>query len=329
MSVTGVGTGLDAVLGVAEETTYGTFVAPTRWYEFNNQSLVPDVQMLEREAALGRGRFRQAADPRTFINGGSGSFQIDVLVKGAGLLFKQMLGGHSIAQVDTTDEYVQTIVPDAYGLRGRSMSVQAGVPMTDTGARQPFNFAGGKVTDWELACALDQILTLTPTLDFSQAFEMTTALGTPSYPSEAPPFIFIDGAITIDSESVFVNSATITGANALATNRRGLGNVKREPLANGLWEYAGTLASEFENPDFLEAFIAGTPAAFEANFATGEIEEGGEPFRLTITIPVIRFTGEVPSVSGPDVVPQNIPFRAYEGEDPIIAIEYASTDTDA
>ena len=34
-----IGTGLAASLGVAAETTFGTYVAPTRFYEFNSESL--------------------------------------------------------------------------------------------------------------------------------------------------------------------------------------------------------------------------------------------------------------------------------------------------
>lgn len=323
--MSGIGTGLAAQLGVAEEVTYGTFVPPTRFYEFNSQSLVPAVTVLERTAALGRGLFAREDDPRTFINGGSGSLNVDVLTNGNGLLFEHMLGNNDIVQVAATDEWVQTITPSTNGLRGKSLSIQAGVPTTD-GPIQPFNFAGGKVSAWELACALDAILTLNLEFDFSQAFEMTTALGTPTYPAGAQPFIYIDGAVTIDGTSVIVNNATVNGANAMNTNRRGLGNQKREPLANARWEYGGTLSSEFENPDFLEAFIAGTKASLNLTFTGPLIPTTPNNYRLNIDIPVIRFTGEVPSVSGPDVVPQNLPFRAYKGVDPIITIEYASDD---
>ena len=47
--------GLGGQLGLAAESTYGTFVAPTRWFEFNSESLHLERERIE-SAGIRAGR---------------------------------------------------------------------------------------------------------------------------------------------------------------------------------------------------------------------------------------------------------------------------------
>jgi len=320
------GTGLDAQIGLGIEASYGQVAVPSAFYEFNSESIEPTVTKLYSRP-LGGGRFQRAARVRTAVTGAAGDITLDLVTHGLGKLFLMMFGAVDTQQVGGTDEYVHTFTPDADGLRGTSATVQVGRPSTD-GVVHPFTYVGGKVTQWEIAAQMDAIATLKVTWDF-QGVDLSQPLAVPSYPAEAQPFTFLDGSLTLDGQPFgTVRSVTLTGANALNTDRRSFGGVKREPLANNEWAYTGTFESEFESRDAYDAWVTGEQQAnLILTFLGGTIPDTSNPYQLVITIPVIEYTGEAPTVDGPDVVAQNLPFKAlWNGTDPIISLEYHTTD---
>jgi hypothetical protein len=154
-----------------------------------------------------------------------------------------------------------------------------------------------------------------------------TSLASASYPDDLTPLSFIDATITVDGVATCVRSLRVAGARDLDVDRICLGNVKNEPVAKGEEAITGSILREFEGTAQYDAWIAGAPAELVATWAFGEVEEDGEPFQLVITLPVIEYDGEMPKSNGSEMVMQNLPFKALEGEDPIITIMYATTDT--
>jgi hypothetical protein len=308
------GTGLSAQLGIAEESTYGTYVEPDTFFEFTSESIVPANPAINSEA-LGGGVFRSRA-PRHHVTGASGDVVLDVVNLGWELFIKHALGELATSQPDDMNEpnhYRHRGTPGA--LRGKSLTLQVGRPSTD-GTIRPFSYTGGKITAWTLAAELDAIATLTQTFDFKTE-DTTEDLATASYPSNLRSFTFLDGSLTMDGDTVaVVNSIELSGTNPMNTNRRGLGGEKLEPLVNGKRLITGTFTSEFENMLAHQAWMAGAEQAdllLTFALAGTEIDEGEEnPFKLVIEIPRLYYTGDAPQVSGPDIVSQNKPFEAYK-----------------
>ncbi len=320
-----IASGIAAQLGVKAETTYGTSVTPDRFYEFVSESLEADIGVIDAPQ-LGGGRFLRSDRTKKFIRGGKGALELVVMNKGFGLLFEHMLGSNTVTGAG--DDKTQTIVPDAAALKGKSLTIQAGKPDI-SGTVQPFTFTGCKIVDWELKCALEEALKLALTID-AKTVVTSTALAAATYTATQEMFIFTEGALTIGGTAISVKNASIKGNNALATDRRFLGNAKKEPLANGLADISGTLEGEFEDLTRYAAFVAGTQAQLVLTFTLATEIAAGAPFTMTVTIPAIEYTGETPKVGGPDIVMQGAPFRAlYNGVDPIITIEYVSSDTAA
>lgn len=315
------GTGIDGQVGMAEESTYGTFVAPTRFFEFNSSSLVPTVIELN-STPIGVGRVLRTSRALRYMRGGSGDLEVDAVTRGQGLLWKHMLGDVATAQVASTTEYTHTFTPDnTDGKRGLSATVQAGVPATD-GTIHPFSFTGGKVTAWELSAAVDEILKISTTWIFSSA-TTSQAIATPSYAEDPIPFTFLGGAATIDGDAVStIKGATVSWAESLDEERNYLGGTRGEPLANGMLEVTGTLEQEFNSLTAFNAWIAGTEIVdLELTFEGPTIPSESNPYKLVITIPSLKYTGEAPAVSGPEIVQQNTPFQAlYNGTDPVITV---------
>lgn len=320
-----IASGLGGQFGVAEETVYGTGVTPTRFYEFNSEGLAVDVGKVESNA-IGTGRFQRSDRVKTYIKSAKGPVAIPVLNKGAGLLFKHMLGG--VATTGAGANKTHTFTPDAVALQGKSLTAQAGRPDI-TGVSRPFTYLGGKVTDWELAAEVDKGLIVTPTFDFKTALT-ATALAAASYPAAQEMFIFTEGALTIGGTAQAVRAASIKGANALNVDRRFIGAAnKKEPLANAIAEITGQLDCEFEDLTRYAAWVAGTTAALVLTFTLATlIPTTSTPYSLTITLPAIEYSGDTPMIGGPDVVKQASPFRALNnGTDPIISLAYVTDDT--
>jgi hypothetical protein len=84
--------GLDAQLGFAEETAFGTIVAPTRFAEFNSEGITASYARVESNGLRPGRRYRSDSRFTTYIEGASGDIELEVGSKGFGLLLKHMLG---------------------------------------------------------------------------------------------------------------------------------------------------------------------------------------------------------------------------------------------
>ena len=318
-------TGIAGQLMVKAESAYGTPVVVDRTYEFVSEGIDVDVARVDG-MMIGGGRFLRNDRTKTYIRGARGPVDFIVLNKNFGLLFEHAIGQNTVTGASANKTH--TIIPDANALQGKSLTLQVGRPDV-AGTVQPFTFEGGKITEWELKCAVDGPLHFVPTFDFENVVT-ATALASPSYVATQEMFIFTEGALTIGGSSVFVKDASIKGNNGLNTDRRGLTNTKREPLAQGIVDYlTGTLACEFENLTAYAALVAGTQAQLVLTFTMATvIPTTAAPFSMTVTIPKIQYTGETPKVGGPEVVQQNLPFRAlYDGSNPMITIAIVTSDT--
>lgn len=321
-----IGSGIGAQVGLGEESAYGTLVTPTRFLEFNSESIEVDVGKLESRG-IGSGRFLRADRVKTYVKSAKGSLELDVMTKGFGLVFKHMLGSYANTLV-AGSERKATVTPDPAALAGKSLTVQVGRPDVG-GTVRPFTFKGGKVADWELKCALDDILKLNLNLDF-QGVETTTALAAASYPTGAEAFVFTEGALTLGGTTTAVKSVSVKGNNALALERRFLANTKKEPIANGEATVLGDLDCEFEDLAAYTAWVAGTQAELVLTFASPTVIAGGGPYKLVVTLPKVEYRGSTPKVGGPDLVMQPRPFKAlYDGTNEIITLAYHSTDAAA
>lgn len=147
----------DAQIGFAEESTYGVYVAPTRFYPLFEQGLTDGyaVERLESEGVVAGsdviGTSQWNGGPITV--GGDVGFEL--YQDFAGLLFKHMFG-----TVNTTGSgpYTHTFTPGS--IDDLSLTCQVGIPPVLGSAVIPVNLLGCKVTDWELACNADEIATL-------------------------------------------------------------------------------------------------------------------------------------------------------------------------
>lgn len=316
-------TALDAQIGFVDETTFGTPVTVTRFYEFVSESLKMDQARIESSALRSGTRVQRSDRWALGKKTVGGDVTFELANKSFGLLFKHMFGGVASAQPDSGGAptvYRHTFTPGAY-----PTSLTAQVGRTDvSGTTRPFTYHGCRVTQWELGCSVDEIASLKLSLD-GEDEDTATGLATVSYPASLSLLTFVNGTLTIAGSAASVKSASVAGQNGMATDRYFLGStLKKQQLEMGMRTYSGTFEAEFEALTHYNRFVNGTEAEIVLNFQGGVIS-GIYNYEAKITANV-RFDGETPNVSGPEIVGQTLPFKVVDNGTTSIKLEYTTTD---
>lgn len=315
--------GLDAQLGTSEETTYGTPVTVDRFYEFRSESLALSIERIESQGLRPGRRILPSARWAAGQKSVSGDITMELVNKSMGRWFKHMLGGVATTQPDAVNSptvYLHTFTP---GTIPKGQTIQVGRPDVG-GTVRAFTYHGCKIASWELACAVGEIATITPTV-LGEDEDTVTALATASYTADMAVMTFVNGTLTIAGSAQDVKSASLTGDNGLAEDRYFLGSqLRKEPHEAALRECTGTAEAEFESLTAYNRFVNGTEAALVLNFVGGIIEDALTYF--TKVTANVRFDGETPAVDGPGLVMQNLPLKVIDNGTTSLKIEYQTTD---
>jgi hypothetical protein len=321
--------GLASQIGYAEESTPGTYVAPTRFLEFNNESIGLQVNPI-KSAGL-RSANRMLRTDRVVLGSKdvSGQIEHEIHSKGMGLLFKYM---HSKAAVITTPMGATNTRDQTFdGLGdpvGLSMTVQKGVPDVG-GVVRAFSYVGCKVMSWTLSNSVNGIVLLQLNWDGKDE-DTSQALAAASYVANTQVLNYTGGLLNVGGAELDVKDVSITGTVGLASDRHFIRSDRtgKEQITNALYTIEGTLTAEFEDMTAYNRFVNKTLAQLDVTWtAANNIEAGFFPY-LKVTLQNVRFTGETPKVSGPEIVPLSLPFEAlYDGTNGPITTVYRSSDT--
>jgi hypothetical protein len=279
-----IASGLLAQAGFAVETTVGTRVAPTRFVEFNSESMRLNIERIEREGLRAGRRLTYGWSPGTRMV--EGQLNLDLSANTVGLLFRAAIGS-----VSTTgaSPYVHTFTPGALP----SLSVQVGRPSVD-GVVRPFDYLGCFVRSWELSASANEFAKMQ--LDFMGRDEVTSnTTATASY-SQSNFFTYVHGKLEIAGSEVCVDSVAVTGDNGLegyhqiCSTDAGKPKIKEVARRN----YGGTLQADFESLTAYNRYVNGTEAALTLTF------EVSTSAKLVVT-GTVRFDGETPAVGGAEM----------------------------
>jgi hypothetical protein len=330
-----IGSGLAASLGLAEESVYGTYTAPTRHLEFSKEDL-KKIKTTVQGGGLAAGRFAQLGSRRvlTTVSGG-GTVDLEVTNKGYGLIIEHLLGSSATAvQQAATTAYLQAhTIGDNIG---KYLSVQKGVPDTG-GTVRPYTFLGGKITGATFQCDVLGTLMSTVEFDFKDVSE-AQALAAPSYAAGVAPF---HGGQMVVKLGTYGAETAITGVKKIEVkierpqaNERfyasaaGSPATKSEPIMNDYLSVSGTLEADYvTKADLADRFASDASTSLVIEWIGPIIASTyAETFR--IKVPMIFVDSDTPGVEGPDVVSTPYSFTGQsDGTNPVVAIDYMSTDT--
>lgn len=314
----------DSYLGVAEEVTYGTAVAPARFLEMVSEGLAGKYERIDSEAfragqrVLHKDRF--AVNPK----GGEGDLKLEGQDSSFGLLLKHALGAVSTGAPSGGFTPHTFTVGD---IKGKSLTVQVG-RADNTGTIQVFTYEGGKIKSWELSNAVDGVLNVSLDMDFEKetigAGAGAYALSTPTYSTTGQLFTFVGGSAKIASTDFAVSDISVKGDNKLKTDRW-FTTGKAEPLGEGLREYSFELKGEFDGLTQLNrvasAVASGALATLDLKWTS---PQGGE---LSIAVPVARFDEAPVNFDGAKIIEQSLKgMILWDGTASPLTITYKSKD---
>src|SRR5260370_8219572 len=109
-----IGTGLAAQLGLAEESTFGTYVAPARYHEFGSENVKLKVERIEEKGLRSGQRVLRSSQWAVGKQTADGDVVLEVWNKSHGLWLKHAFGSVALSQPSVgTDPGVwdQTFTP--------------------------------------------------------------------------------------------------------------------------------------------------------------------------------------------------------------------------
>ncbi|MFF1297922.1 MULTISPECIES: phage tail tube protein [unclassified Streptomyces] len=323
-----IGSGLGAQLGISAESTYGTFVAPSKFIEFTKESLALK-KTTAQSAGIAAGRLLALSSRRVLTRKEvQGSFDIEVTNKGMGLLLQALMG--------TTVTPVQQAVTAAYlqthtlaSVAGKSLTIQKGVPLT-TGTVTDKTFVGCKITSGEFSCGTGEMLAATFEIDGKDCDESQT-LAAASY-SNMSPFHFGQMAVKTGSfgtetalDGIRKVSCKIERPQDIERFYAGQAGLKKEPVENDQVKISGSLESDYvaTTLDDLHTSDGGTSLVWEF---VGPLIASTYFETFRIVLPAIKLDEGPPTVDGFGVVKPTFNFTGlYDGTNQP-KIEYMSTD---
>ena len=319
--------GIAAQIGLAAETTWGTYVAPDHWYEFNEEDMSLSIEPIESAGIRANNRVLRTDRWAQGQKRVEGTVTMEVPSKSFGLIAKHALGSASITTPSgaTNARLHRHTLGDPYGL---GLTVQVGRP-DNAGTVQPFTYTGAKVSELTLANSVDEILTAE--IGVVAQNEVTSqALVSASYPTGNQVFNWTQGVISIAGGAVgVVTDFEVTINNGLKDDRYFLGaSTMSQPIIANMTEITGTMTVEWSGLTDYNRFVNGTTASITAKWtAATAIESTTYPY-VEISLPDCRFDGDTPNVGGPDVITHDLTFKAlYDGTDQPITIDLLSDDT--
>ena len=306
--------GLAAQIGIGVETTVGSAATPTRFYEFNDESIAQTIERIESEGLRTGNRVLRSDRYASGQIAIEGSFSMEMTAGNTAILFK-----HALGAVATAGSYVHTCtMSDPYGL---GLTLEVGRPGND-GTVRAFTYAGCKINSLDLSVSVGELLSA----DFGVIGTTAEAIGSvtaASYGSSLELLHFAGAAITVAGDAFPCKDFSLSVNNGLTGDRFVLGSqVAQQPIASSLAEVTGSLTAEFVDATAYNRVVNATHAAIVATFTDSTANS------ITVTVPVARFDGDTPSVGGPDILDQTLNFKGlFNGTDSPVTIAVANGDS--
>lgn len=327
-----VGSGLAASFGLAQESTYNTYVAPSRFHRFTKAE-IKDVENTVQGGGLAAGALAQPASYHvTTTTAGTGSLEMEASTNGLGLLLQNIFGSSVTPTLLTGSAYSQT---HAFADNvGKSITAQLGVP-SRTGTVVPHTGTGGKIASAEFSCGVDELLMLSAEFDFA-GFTRAQSLAAPSY-TATKPFHFRQMAVKLGTtvggvtavngiKKASVKIERPHDTEAFYANANG---TKAEQIMNDYAKVSATFDVDYLNAaDFEDRYSNQTQTAIVIEFIGATIS-GGNSETLRFTIPAAFAEGDTQGVDGAGVQSTSFTFNAQLDAlgSALVTATYISTDS--
>ncbi len=334
-----IGSGAGAYFGISAESTWGTYVAPTRFLP-GNFGLKPEHQVQPVGGYAAAGRLAPLDEIETLL-WGTGKYEGEVLRTGMGLLLQHITGGSATpVQQAATAAYLQThVVGDNYG---KGLSAQAVVPNT-AGTLYPFTMYGAKVASATFSCTKGESLKVSVDLWGKKVDQLQTSAAAGYTATQgALPFNWTQmnlklGTYASEAATSGVKSVSVTIARSMNTDDTfyagGQGYPSEPVMAAGdipsLIPITGTVEIDMmTKAEFVDRFTGHTSTSLLWDFVHSTAIASTYYPTFSLTCPKVYFDTSSIDVSGANVVGVSVPFKAFvDTTNGYGTVKYMSTDT--
>lgn len=327
----------DSAVGLSKESSFGTYVAPTKFIEFTEESFKKTPTVVTGSGRRYGERVRRGDRRVVTAWDVAGTFTTELLTKGMGALFEAVMGTGVSTQIAAGPGYQQVFNPSA-GDPVSSYSIQKSVPFVG-GATQPHSFLGMYATGFTLAIAAGGV----PTLQIQWAgkdLDTTKSFVTPSYPASTELFSFVGGNVVVGGTLTAptatavasiaggivadVTDFTLTVDNGMSPGRRYLGGSGLIGKAGFLGELgiSGSITVDYSSNALRDAFLAQTDLALLLEFKSATAITAGVFPTVQVVVPLIRLEGDIPTDAAGGPVSLQIGFTGLQktGSQPITVV---------
>lgn len=328
--------GLGSQWGLAKETTFGTAVTPTKFYEYDSGDFALEQNYQDGVGLRANRTFQPSGQMRLTTRSAGGSVPMDVPTKLFGSILDLMHGATpTVTQQAATTAYLQTH-PIGTTVPNKSATMQINKPLT-TATDHPVTYPGSILLSAAFSCEADGKLKVTLGWWSQDERNLTTtpaglALATASYATGTTSWIGTDSGTTLTmggSTVAIAKSWSLSFTQPYRVDRAylGSGGLMAKPIPNGLTQVTGSVNVEWAAATHYDQFRAGTPIAIVADFQGATIASTYKE-QIKFTVSAAQPRGSSPAVDGPDLLDMEIPYVAGDnGSAAPLQIEYMSTDT--
>ena len=313
----------DLSLGLGAEGTPLTLAVATRWWEVMEPAFKINKNVKQGKGMRVGTRVDRSARRTVPTIDGSGSFGVELVSKGMGLLFESLLGvGAATLVSGTTYQHLFTL---ANGVTVPSRTLQTGV-VDATGTVNAVSYIGSAVDTWELELPNDDIAAVKTSWDCAN-YSTAQAYAAPSYAAAPTLFtwanvaITLGGAVTAPTTTALATGGTantairnvkISGDNQLIKDRfnsGGGGRKSRQLIGDaGL---TGELEIEYIDNVVRDAYLADTELPLTITLTSAEALSSGFA-QVQVVLPAIKLDGEIPEANNAELPLLKVPFTILD-----------------
>jgi hypothetical protein len=325
-----MGTALDVSIGLGAETTYGTEVAVTRFFEAAETF---DKKLgLEQGSGLRPGkrvnRLNRNVVTKTEV---AGDLSLDLTTRGLGYLINAVLGSvtNTLVPSSTPPVYQQVHTATLTDLL-RSYTIQKGLPPLNGGSVVPITMLGCMADTLDLDVKGTGIVSGKIGWVGKDA-KRDTPYAAPSYPVDAGLFtnvhasLSLGGTVTPPTLTALATGGTAVNnfrdfslslKNNLDSDGFNIGGAGKRSRANQLarLEITGKGTAEFESTTLLDAYWSQTELPLVLTLSHDVTIEPtlGLKSLIQVVLPSVRLKGDTPKSNGGAPITQSIEFEAFD-----------------
>lgn len=321
--------GYNAVLGLAKETTFGTFVTSTVFVEFNSESLKHSVENIKLETINGTRDYKKILRGNTTVDG-SIEAPFNIASDAVVLMFKQAMGGTCTAVAASSTSYTHTLrtgdmennksSAGAAEFKSLSFAVRPGDSGTNT-----WNFFGCRVNSFTLKAEVGQPVAMTAEI-IGKGCSTSSTIPTAAY-SDVNPVMFVGasiqtGATTTALAAEYVKSFELSLNNNISGDHRILGSREVAQLPPVKRDVTLKVTQVFDTTTAYDRYTQATSTTFELTLDS-QVALGASSgtYRCVITLPKCILAPNTPSVSGPGPITQELEYTCLYASTQSYAIQ--------